>query len=161
MGTRRSVHPLLLEPTYWRNRLQELGEQRPSLLLTPRPDLCKGGRDVVEFRVHAHDGQALRGLLARPTLRAGPWPARIRSVGPEDPFVVDRTWIEDGGAEFVFQEPTGRKLEDRVLDVVHISRMAFQTEGVDRFNVSYPALDEGLEPDEFRITEHLIAGKFF
>jgi hypothetical protein len=73
---------------------------------------------------------------------------------------VDRAWIENGGAEFVFQEPAGRKLEDRVLDVVHMSRMAFHTEGVDRFKVSYPAQDGGIEQDEFRIVEHLFASKF-
>ncbi|MDA1263679.1 MAG: hypothetical protein O2816_01210, partial [Planctomycetota bacterium] len=69
-----------MEPSFWRNRLGDLGPERPSTLLTPRPDLCCGGRDVVEFRISAHDGQALTGLLARPTLRAGPWPAHIRSV---------------------------------------------------------------------------------
>jgi len=160
MGTRRSVHPLLLEPTYWRSRLGELGEQRPSLLLTPRPELCGGGRDVVEFRIRTHDGEALWGLLARPTLRAGPWPARIRSVGPAALLTVNHRWVEDGGAEFVFQQAAGRKLEDRVLDVVHVSRMAFHTEGIDRFRVTYPPPCRGLDLDEFRIAEQLFDGKF-
>jgi len=160
MGNRRPVHPLLLEPTYWRSRLQELGEQRPSLLLTPRPDLCVGGRDVVEFRLRAHDGQALWGLLTRPTLRAGPWPARVRSVGPADLVEVDRGWVEGGGADFVFQELAGRRLEDRVLDVVHVSRMAMHTDGIDRDRLSYQASRGSEAPDEFRIAEQLFDGKF-
>ena len=55
MQIRRSVHPLLLEPTYWRHRLQELENERPSLLVTPRPDLSGGGREVV------HEGGAREG----------------------------------------------------------------------------------------------------
>lgn len=160
MGSRRPVHPLLLEPTYWRSRLQELGEQRPSLLLTPRPDLCVGGRDVVEFRLRAHDGQAIWGLLARPTLRAGPWPARVRSVGPAALVEVDRAWVEAGGADVVFQELAGRRLEDRVLDVVHVSRMAMHTEGVDREQLGYRSSESNAAPDEFRIAEHLFANKY-
>lgn len=155
MGTRRSVHPLLLEPSYWRIRLQELGVRGPSVLTKPRPELCAGGRDVVEFQIRTHDGGSLWGLIVRPTLRAGPWPARVRSVAPSALMAVDRSWIEGGGAELIFQETAGRKLEDRVLDVVHVSRVALHIEGIDGGGVTYPPSDEGAGFDEFRIAEQL------
>ena len=159
MGSRRPVHPLLLEPSYWRNRLQELGESGPSILTKPRPELCAGGRDVVEFQIRTHDGSSLRGLLVRPTLRAGPWPARVRSVAPSAPMTVDRPWVEGGGVELIFEETLGRKLEDRVLDVVHVSRLALHTEGVSGDGVSYPPPEEGAGLDEFRIAEQLFRTK--
>jgi hypothetical protein len=155
-----SVHPLLLEPTYWRNRLQELDAAQPTVLITPRPDLSGGGRDVVEFRVTAHDGVHLRGLLSRPTWRPGPWPAHIRSVGPAERPEADPACAQEGVADFVFQEPAGRRLEDRVLDVVHVHRVAFQTEGIDPRQVTFACPTEDHRPDEFTIAEHLFAGKF-
>jgi len=160
MRARRAVHPLLLEPTYWRNRLQELQVGRPSLLITPRPDLSRGGKDVVEFRIRAHDGARLWGLLARPEWADGNRPARIRSVGPHQRPEIDRTTVEDGMADLVFQEPAGRRLEDRVLDVVRICQMAFATEGVDRFQVSFSCPRGDQAPDEFLIAEQLFAGNF-
>ena len=61
------------------------------------------------------------------TGRWWPVPARIRSVGPEQRPEIDPSAIENGAAEFVFQEPAGRRLEDRVLDVVRICQVAFKT----------------------------------
>lgn len=159
MGSRRPVHPLLLEPSYWRTRLQELGELGPSFMTKPRPELCAGGRDVVEFQIRTHDGSSLWGLLVRPTLRAGPWPARVRSLTPSAPMDVDRAWVESGGVELIFEETPGRKLEDRVLDVVHVTRLALHTEGVDAHGVRYPPPEQGTGLDAFRIAEQLFRSK--
>ncbi len=161
MGARRPIHPLLLEPSYWHRRLDAIGKDSPALLLTPRPDLCAGGREVLEFRIRAHDGERLWGLQARPTLRAGPWPARIRSVGPAELVDIDRRWIEEGGAEFVFQEPAGRRLEDRVLDVITIARAAGRAPGIDRERIRLTgetpqSEQEGRTSDELRIAEQLL-----
>lgn len=247
---RRSVHPLLLEPTYWRVRLQALEDEQTGPLITPRPDLSGNGRAVVEFRIRAHDGERLWGLLSRPEHVTGPLPARIRSVGPADPVLptggagtplrpgegshgegsradgtgsrtscalppaalphgsrerwstVSDSAVSDASvsdtsnhetaeanhdthcpdtpfepaslhpsapapspatsssevAEFVFQEPAGRRLEDRVLDVVRICRVAGSTAGVDgnRVELSHDAC----VPDEFLIVEHLKRSHF-
>ena len=160
MRVRKSVHPLLLEPTYWRNRLEGMSLERASLMITPRPDLSGHGREVVEFRLRAHDGERLWGLFARPSWRSGPWPARIRSVGPADRPEVSANLLQDGQAEFVFQEPAGRRLEDRVLDVVRVCQVAFQTAGIDRLAVRFDCSTETDGPDEFLIAEQLFAGKF-
>ena len=160
MRARRAVHPLLLEPTYWRSRLQELQLGRPSLLITPRPDLSGRGKDVIEFRIRAHDGAHLWGLLARPEWHEGPRPAVIRSVEPHQRPSIDIETVQSGVADLVFQEPAGRRLEDRVLDVVRICHMAFSTEGIDRFRVSFFSPGTSQEPDEFLIAEQLFAGNF-
>lgn len=160
MRARRSVHPLLLEPTYWRDRLQELTLEQRGLMITPRPDLSGRGQDVVEFRVRTHDGQRLRGLFARPTFQNGPWPAHIRSVGHTQEPEIDADLLRSGTAEFVFRESSGRRLEDRVLDVVRVCQLAFQTEGIDRLQVSFSCPRDSREPDEFLIAEQLFAGKF-
>lgn len=160
MRMRKSVHPLLLEPTYWRNRLEGMSLERQSLMITPRPDLSGHGREVVEFGLRAHDGERLWGLFARPSWRSGPWPARIRSVGPADRPEVDADLLENGQAEFVFQEPAGRRLEDRVLDVVRICQVAFQTTGIDRLAIRFDCATDTDGPDEYLIAEQLFAGKF-
>lgn len=160
MRVRKSVHPLLLEPTYWRNRLEGMSLERQSLMITPRPDLSGHGREVVEFGLRAHDGERLWGLFARPSWRKGPWPARIRSVGPADRPEVDTDLLENGQAEFVFQEPAGRRLEDRVLDVVRVCQVAFRTAGIDRLQVRFDFVADTDGPDEYRIAEQLFAGKF-
>lgn len=160
MRARRSVHPLLLEPTYWRNRLQAANLGQKSLMVTQRPDLTGRGRTVVEFRLRAHDGERLWGLFARPDWAPPPWPARISSVGPSERPELDPRALEEGAAEFVFQEPAGRRLEDRVLDVIRICHLAFQTEGVDRLQVSFSCPHDGREPDEYLIAEQLFAGNF-
>ncbi len=128
-------------------------------MLTPRPDLSGGGREVIEFRIKAHDGQRLWGLLARPTWSEGPWPAHIRSVGPAERPEVDPAVAEDGFADLIFQEPAGRRLEDRVLDVVRICRLAWETDGIDRLQVSFSCPEKGREPDEFLIAEQLLGAK--
>ncbi|MCP3919937.1 MAG: hypothetical protein GY711_30780 [bacterium] len=129
-------------------------------MVTDRRDLSRPGRDVVEFRMRAHDGAQLWGLFARPSWHTGRLPARIRSVGPAQRPEIDSKTLGEGFAEFVFQEPAGRRLEDRVLDVVRICQMAFATEGIDRLQVSFSVPNETREPDEYIIAKHLFAGKF-
>lgn len=129
-------------------------------MVTQRQDLSRPGCDVIEYRLRAHDGAQLWGLFARPAWQTGRLPARIRSVGPAERPEIDPKTLADGFAEFVFQEPAGRKLADRVLDVVRICQMAFRTEGIDRLQVSFSCPTEAREPDEFVIAQHLFAGKF-
>lgn len=165
MRAKKSVHPLLLEPTYWRNRLQGLDLSRSYPLITPRPDLSPPGTEVVEFRLKSYDGRPLSGLFARPTWQRGPWPARIRAVcgpkelQPED-LEVDKEAVRSGTAEFIFREQDGRRLEDRVLDVVQVCHLAYRTQGIDEEAVSFSCPGAERAPDEFLIAEQLFAGRF-
>jgi hypothetical protein len=126
----------------------------------PRPDLSGGGREVVEFRLRAHDGARLWGLLARPGFHSGARPARIRVVGPAELPEIDRSLVEEGEAELVFQEPPARRLEDRVLDVVRICQLAQGTEGVDGERIHFYSPSCEREPDEFLIAQQLLNFKF-
>ena len=160
MRASRSVHPLLLEPTYWRGRLQELNSASSAVSVVPRPDLSGNGRDVVEFRLRAHDGTRLWGLLARSDWHKGSRPALIRVVGPCERPEVDNRTLEAGTTELILQEPAGRRLCDRVLDVLRITQMALTTPEIDCSQVTFSPSNNGHLHDEVLIAEQLLAGNF-
>ena len=160
MRSRHSFHPLLLEPAYWRNRLQGLDLTQRYPTITPRPDLSHAGATVCEFRLRGHDGQVLWGTFSHPHWGPGPWPTRIRLVGPCERPVADSNSIQQGCAELVYQQTPGRALRDRVLDAIRISQLALDTRGVDPRAVEYSCLKERRFPDEFRIAEQLMDSNF-
>ncbi len=151
----RSLHPLLLEQGYWRNRLQVLKLARPSVLLIPRPELTSNVVEVDEFRIRTHDGIRLFGLRARHRMGASSTPARIRVVGPCELPEVDTAKLRPGESEFVFQSPAGRRLEDRVLDVLRICQVAAQRDEVRGEDVRLVCTDG--QRDEFLIASQLLA----
>lgn len=156
-ASRRALHPLLLERGYWRNRLQELRLTRPSVLLIPRPELSTPAIEVDEFRIRAHDGIRLFGLRAQSRLGFARKTARIRMVGPCELPEIDRQAVAEGGTEFVFQEPAGRRLEDRVLDVLRVCQLASSDDSIDARRVRLYVPDPEQEPDEFLIASQLLA----
>lgn len=113
----------------------------------------------MEFRVRSHDGEQLWGLFSRPAWHSEPWHAVVRSVGPAARPTIDCRLIQDGTAEFVFQEPAGRRLADRVVDVMQICRLAMETTGIEGVEVQAP---EGTTEsptacnDELLIAEQLL-----
>ncbi|MFT4648244.1 MAG: hypothetical protein ACI9X4_001466 [Glaciecola sp.] len=119
-----AVHPLLLEPSYWQKRLSHLASGPTSMMSSPRKDLSCGGRRVEEFRLRAHDGQILWGLISYPTYFPGTRPCRIRAAGPADPLELDPQAHELGTVEILYQAPAGRRLEDRVLDLLRVRELA-------------------------------------
>lgn len=152
---RRSLHPLLLQRSYWSDRLQALQSGRPSLLLIPRPELSSKALEVDEFRIRAHDGIRLFGLRAQSRIGRSSAPATIRLVGPCEVPEVRSSEIGAGETEFILQEPAGRRLEDRVLDVLRVCQVAAQCEHVraDQVRLVSPRN----EPDEFLIASQLLA----
>jgi hypothetical protein len=159
----RALHPLLLDPRYWRERL-EIAQRTPrQLLVFPRQDLSWPGGEVTEFWLKAHDGERLQALFARslfgaprPRLLAqvigrdsqGAVPAPAPALTKDEGFNPDKLrtylrlasgelpssapnsnlegleshfdWdrIRDGEAHLLLVRRAGRKLEDRVLDLV-------------------------------------------
>jgi len=158
MGSRRALHPLLLEPTYWRNRLQEQKLVRRGTLITPRPDLSCATVEVQEIKFKAHDGVRLWGLMARCPMMQEAKEARIRVVGPAHPAEIEAHWVRGGSCEFVFQELAGRRLEDRVLDVLQVCELAASIEGIDRGLIRLDMATGGEPPDELLIAAELRAG---
>lgn len=155
MRTSRELHPFLMEPRFWRARLEQ-GTDRPrSLVLVPRPDISSSMVEVEEFRFRSHDGTRLWGLMGRSALNRDCEPARIRLVGPCEPLAVDRRVVEGGTCEFVLQEQAGRRLEDRVLDVIQLFRLVRSFQGVDGRQVQLHLPEDGQAPDELRIASQL------
>ena len=158
MAPQRILHPLLMDRHYWRNRLQEQKLTRHGLMIVPRPDLSGTGCDVQEVRFRAHDGLRLWGLLARCPLFQQARPVRLRMIGPCDAPAIDRDCIEAGSADLVLQVPAGRRLEDRVLDVLRVFEVIESLEGVDPTRIALAECPGGSRPDEFLIASELRAG---
>jgi hypothetical protein len=133
----KNLHPLLLEPSYWRGRALALEEHQGGVVWTPRPDLETPGVRVLEFRLRSLDGSHLRGLFARSTWRSGPCDAILRTVRPASRLEIQEDGVREGTAEFVLQEPAGRPLADRVLDVVLLSQVAAEMDGICRVEVDH------------------------
>jgi len=153
--SRRTLHPLLLERVYWRNRLQQLNLAQPSVLLIPRPELSTNSVEVDEFRLRTHDGIRLYGLRAQSRLPVPEQQVMVRLVGPCDSPDLDRDAMSNGATEFVFQEPAGRRLEDRVMDVLRVCQIAAAQEGRSTRDVRLVFTHD--IPDEFLIVSQLLA----
>lgn len=160
MRARKSIHPLLLETSYWRNRLKSLNLEQAGLLLHERSDLSGRGRIVVEFHLRTPEGARIWGLIARPAWTSGPRPACIRSVGPTDLPTLDPEAVEKGLTEVVYQEPAGRRLEDRVLDALRIRRIAAGSADVDGEQVAFQVPPDQRSCDAVLIAERLLDSRF-
>jgi hypothetical protein len=130
-----------------------------SFLLMPRPDLSSPLVDIVEWRLRAHDGERLTGLRGQSPFHPRPRGTRIRAAAQADPLEISLDAISEGCVDFVYQVPRGRRLEDRVLDVLRVWQAALHS-GVapDAVRLVVPP---GLEaPDEFMIAERLLEQGF-
>lgn len=92
---------LLLDPGYWRPRLEKLGTVPWRLLVFPRPDLSRPGVEVIELSMRAHDGVDLRCILARPAFSSAGDVVHLRVV-----------------EEFAFAEPDWNLIEEGRTDLV-------------------------------------------
>ena len=123
-----SFRELLLDPAYWRPRLERLGQAPRSLVVVPRPDLGRPGVEVVEVRVRAHDGARLTGILGRPSFCAQGDVVHVRVADALSCTELDWNAIEEGESDLVFSFPPERSLEDRVLDVLRVAQSAASLE---------------------------------
>jgi hypothetical protein len=156
---RHPPHPLLFEQEYWRNRLRSLKLARPSALYTPRPDLSSRSVRVEEFRVKAHDGLRLCGLHGRRAMAIGASRVRLRVLSPDRIPEIDLPAVRSGVVEYVLRFPAGRRLEDRVLDVLRVSELAAAKENVAATEVLLYSPEGEAEPDEFLIVSQLRSGE--
>ena len=90
----------------------------------PRPDLSSPLVDVVEWRLRGHDNVRLAGLRGQSPFHPCPGGAWIRQVDPMGELEVSLDAISEGRVDFVFRVPPGRRLEDRVLDVLRVWQAA-------------------------------------
>jgi hypothetical protein len=89
----------------------------------------------------------------------GPSQVRLRLVPADRPPEIDLPAVRAGVVEYALQFPAGRKLEDRVLDVLRVCELAASKENVRPHEVFLFTQDEGPEPDEFLIASQLMSGE--
>ena len=130
------------------------------LLILPRADLTTQLADVVEWRMRGHDGVQLWGLRAMSPYHPEPRGVCVREVCATELPEVRLETVAEGWAEFVLQIPAGRRLEDRVLDLVRVIQVALSTCGVAaeavRLEASVLAGERRRPADELVIAERLV-----
>jgi hypothetical protein len=91
-------------------------------------------------------------LLARSAFVGSGLHVQLRSCSDLAQAVLDWRSVERGGSDLVYCYPPGRKLEDRVLDVVRIVEAACSMESVDCEKIEFHSAVASL-PDEFAIVQ--------
>lgn len=149
------LHRLLLDPGYWRNRLEAMGRVPRSLLLFPRPDLGHPGVEVLELHLRGHDGHRLRAVLARSVFRREGTSTRLRLATTGRSEELDWSRIEEGAADLVFESDVSRRLEDRVLDVLRLVTCAATLEGLEQERIELMPENRREAADELLIAQAL------
>ncbi|MFT5292463.1 MAG: hypothetical protein ACI82F_004551 [Planctomycetota bacterium] len=145
----------LLDPDYWKPRLKDLSKAPRELAMFPRPDLARSTLDVTELGMLAHDGSRLRGLLVRPA----------RRVRGEDIDLVASEFLgadavpwkraEGGVCVLVYELGKGRRLEDRVLDLLRFASTACALETARSHSLRFHNPQGAAPADEARIVERI------
>lgn len=145
---------LLMDPEFWRSRIDRLAREPRQLAIFPRPDLSRPGIEVIELRMRAHDGARLTALLSRSAFAEEGLSVRLRAGFGLGGMELDFSAVEAGQTDLVFEYPAERRLEDRVLDVLRIVDAACSVEGVDCSSVTFTPSGSCVQ-DEFAIVQFL------
>ncbi len=152
--------PFLMDRHFWEGRLAQMESVGRGLLLLPRQDLTNQLADVVEWRMKAHDGVRLWGLRGLSQFHPVAREMRVRQVAATELPQIDMETLAEGCGEFVFQVPAGRRLEDRVLDVLRVVQLALSTGDVETDRVRLVVgMEDGRRArpsDEFMIADRLL-----
>ena len=154
-GQPLSLRPLVLEREFWCNRLSTMGEVPRRLLIVPRPELSRPGTEVVELKLRAHDGERLSALMGRSAFGADGQPLRLRLLGIGELLGVTWEAVDSGNTEVVYRPTSGRRLEDRVLDLIRVAQAVASIDGVDPESIEFVPPRQGATPDEIWIAEQL------
>ena len=119
-------------------------------------DLSSSRVTVDELRVRTHDGIRLFGLRGLSTFHPHPTGALLRLVGAFERPEICQDTIAEGVAEFVFQVPAGRRLEDRVFDVLRLRQLVSSTHDLAEQDIRLSWNEGDREPDEFMIASRLL-----
>jgi hypothetical protein len=144
----------LLDPEFWRPRLERLEREPRNLAIFPRPDLSRPGVEVIELRLRAHDGARLTAMLARSAFAGTGLEVRLRACTNDGDAQPDLAVVETGGTDLVFRYPPERRLEDRVLDLMRVVDAACSVESVECGRVTFLPSDSCIQ-DEFAIVQFL------
>ncbi|MBM3991276.1 MAG: hypothetical protein FJ298_09770 [Planctomycetes bacterium] len=139
----------LIEPNFWRPRLERLRATPRVLAFFPRPDLSSPLVEVDEWRLRAHDGERLWGLRGSSRFHPDPIGACVRLAAAPARPEIDVAVVAEGRVEWVLQVPAGRRLEDRVLDLVRLREVVAEL-AVDPQSVHFDHPELAM-PDEVAI----------
>lgn len=145
---------LLMDPEFWRSRLERLDKEPRQLAIFPRSDLSRPGIEVLELRVRAHDGARLTALLARSAFAETGLEVNLRACAGSAEEPPDLQAVEAGGTDLLLRYPPDRRLEDRVLDVLRVVEAACSLESLDCSRVHFRPSDACVQ-DEFAIVQFL------
>lgn len=147
----------LVEPGFWRSRVAAMQEVHRGLIVCPRPDLTTPLVEAVEWRLKAHDGTRLRGIKGESRFHERPRGARLRFVPCCELPDLDLDTVAGGRLDVVFQTQVGRRLEDRVLDVLRVWQVIANHANLARSEMELVTPDDAEDADAFMIAEQLIA----
>lgn len=145
---------LLMDPEFWRPRIERLAREPRQLAIFPRPDLSRPGIEVMELRLRAHDGARLTALLSRSAFAGEGMEVHLRACTGRQGKAPDFPAVEAGGTDLIFEYPAERRLEDRVLDVLRVVDAACSIEGIDCGSIAFTPSDSCVQ-DEFAIVQFL------
>ncbi|HED65830.1 MAG TPA: hypothetical protein ENJ09_09780 [Planctomycetes bacterium] len=148
------LHQLLLDPDYWKPRLEKLEASPPSVVRIPREDLSRPGVEVLELRLRAHDGTGLRALLAHSTYTRSAREVHLRTCRDFETCALDFGAVSRGTSDVVFPYPPDHRIEDRVLDLLRLTTAVSRLEHVDEHAVELYCGCR-TRPDEFRVADLL------
>jgi hypothetical protein len=148
-----SLRKLLLDPEYWRPRLEHLSSVPRHLVILPMPELSRPGAEICQLNLRAHDGTQLLALLVRPAFCVSGAAVRLRKCSEGEAAEPDWNFVESGGTDLCFTFQSGRRLQDRVLDIVRLSRAACCMESVNCSSLTLG--EEEATQDEFLIARWL------
>jgi len=136
----------LLDPSYWRPRLERLERAARHLVVLPRPDWGRPGSEVLELHLRSHDGNPLVALLARNAFAWDGVAIRVRLAPALGPEAIDWDGVEAGQTDVIFTLNGSRRLPDCVLDVIRVARAACDVQSADGGQLSFPpTAPRGLE----------------
>lgn len=144
---------LLLDPDFWRPRLDTLNRTPRHLVLFPRPDLSRPGVEVIELRLRAFDGKRLHALLCRSAFGQHGDTVHVRCTDEVASGELDLEQVCRGGTDLIFSFPSDRRLEERVMDVLRVTQAACSIEAVDCGKITFVDASTGEGADEFVLAD--------
>lgn len=152
---------MLFDPRYWRERQDAMAQVPRQLLVFPRQELALPGGEASELWLRGHDRVRLRALFARSVVIFPRPEIRLRWVDELGAPRLEWDSIADGQPQLVVEELGGRRLEDRVLDLLRTIQAARELAQLHDGRLTLRADPEDLARDEVLIVDRLLAdGQF-
>ncbi|MEO0649089.1 MAG: hypothetical protein AAFZ65_00245 [Planctomycetota bacterium] len=151
------LHPAFTDSGFWDTRLSSLSTTPRQLLVFPRQELALPGGEASEIWLRAHDRTRLRALFARSAVAAPRSEVLVSLVDDLHGRRLDWDQIADGRPQCVLERQPGRRLEDRVLDLIRLIRAARDLARIEDQRLGLRASEVDRGRDEVMIVERLLA----